>query len=306
MTAIRNTITVPKDCEITIEVNPESISRETTKALIDLGFTRISIGVQSFIDSELRFLGREHTRKSAIEAIQTLQLEGLTNINCDLMISLPQAEPDSLQYNLSTLIELQPMHVSIYSLTIEPKTQFAAAGITAKSTDQDTEFYHTTINYLGNAGYDHYEISAFAKPGFQSIHNSGYWNYTPTLGFGPGAHSFFQNRRWENPRHFKRYVANPTTAFQTAMNSPLSPLSERITEFILVQLRQKSGLNLTQFHQEFSVDFYNIFNSKIDFLIKNNLVVHTRERLVATTRGRDMLDTITIILLEALENQPNP
>lgn len=229
--------------ERTIEVNPEDVTPETAYKWLEAGANRVSMGVQSLIDGELEAVGRRHSASQAIEAYRTLRREGFENISLDLIYGLPQQTPHSWRQSLMQLLDLLPEHLSAYSLSYEAGTLLHTRLLTGKiheTAEEDVvEMYETLCEETRRAGMEHYEISNFAMPGFHSRHNSSYWNSTPYLGLGPGAHSFDGNVRGFNPPHLGEYMKNPAAAFRIEEETD----TERHNDMIMTALRTARGLN---------------------------------------------------------------
>ncbi|MDE6563542.1 MAG: radical SAM family heme chaperone HemW [Muribaculaceae bacterium] len=242
--------------EFTIEVNPEDIESSRLETWLKSGVNRVSMGVQSLVDSELKAVGRRHSAQQAINSLKRIREAGFNNISCDLIYGLPGQTMESWQYSVDTLIALKPEHLSAYSLTIEPHT---ALGVKMQrgdfsETDDDTiaSFYDYLCNAASRAGYEHYEISNFALPGLYSRHNSAYWNSTPYLGLGPGAHSLGADgiRRYVEP-DIRRYISNPALCLKTDHETE----TEKINDIIFTSLRTAKGLDLSLIPPEFLSEF---------------------------------------------------
>lgn len=229
--------------ERTVEVNPEDVTPAYAAALRRAGANRVSMGVQSLVDAELQAVGRRHTAARAREAFATLRSEGFDNISLDLIYGLPGQTLDSWRYSLDELFALGPEHLSAYSLTYEEGTlltaRMKAGKITEAPEELVEEMYGTLCASACAAGYGHYEISNFARPGREAVHNSAYWDLTPYLGLGPGAHSFDGEERRANPSNLKLYMANPETAAvaedETADN--------RFNDMLITALRTARGID---------------------------------------------------------------
>ncbi len=196
--------------EVTIEVNPEDVEIERVRRWKEMGINRLSMGVQSFADDELRIIGRRHDSMCAIRAMESIRNGGIDNFSIDLIYGLPGQTTESWMRSLSVLVDFAPRHFSAYMLTYEPRTRLTAmlnAG-KIKAVEEETivEMYDILIGAAAKAGYEHYEISNFAIPGYRARHNSSYWNDTPYLGLGPAAHSFDGKNRRVNPSDIKQYV----------------------------------------------------------------------------------------------------
>lgn len=198
--------------EFTIEVNPDDVTLQKATAWKEIGANRISMGVQSFVDDELKAVGRRHSADGARKAFQTLRDAGFDNISLDLIYGLPGQTDASWQYSLDALVELHPEHFSAYLLSYEPRTRLSAllkAGKIAEATDDEVERrYANLCTTAAAAGYEHYEISNFALQNRRAVHNSGYWREVPYLGLGPAAHSFDGRTRRINPASIQEYLAN--------------------------------------------------------------------------------------------------
>lgn len=204
--------------EITVEANPEDVTRQWADGIVEAGANRVSMGVQSLVDSELRTVGRRHTAARAIEATATLREAGIGNISLDLIYGLPGQTVNSWRRSLDGVIGLGVEHLSAYLLSIEPGTRLYAgreAGKFEEATEETVEqMYAMLCKSAADAGFEHYEISNFARPGMHSRHNSSYWDFTPYLGLGPGAHSFDGKLRRFNPPDLRKYLLSPSTAFE--------------------------------------------------------------------------------------------
>ena len=239
--------------EFTIEVNPEDVDTEFARLIKDLGINRVSMGIQSFDDAQLRLVGRRHTARRAQEAFSILRSAGINNISCDLIFGLPGQTLRSWEESLDRLIGMDPEHISAYILSYEPGTRLNAMkkkGIVAEADDTLIEdMYAYICQALREAGYEHYEISNYAKPGFRSRHNSSYWDCTPYLGLGPGAHSFYDGRRWWNTPDLRGYIRAGGLLSESETIDDI----QRINERIMLGLRIKEGLLIDQSIRESGV-----------------------------------------------------
>jgi oxygen-independent coproporphyrinogen-3 oxidase len=199
---------VAKTTEITLEVNPGTVDSEKLKEFRQIGVNRLSIGIQSFHEHELKFLGRIHSAHEAKACVRSAQEVGYDNVSLDLIYALPGQDLRDCEDNLSTAVSLSPQHISAYSLIVEegtPLARMVARGeVLPTSEEVETEMYLLTMEYLAARGFEHYEVSNYARRGFHSLHNSLYWNHDSYLGFGPSAHSFWcgepflESTRWWN------------------------------------------------------------------------------------------------------------
>src|SRR5438445_8275670 len=248
--------------EVTLEADPETVEAEKAAAWARAGINRVSFGLQSFADKELIAAGRMHRRTDIYRAVPILREAGIRNISFDLIAGLPHQTKDSWKQSLAQLISLEPEHVSVYLLEVDEGSRLGQALLTGSgqysagavpSEDEMAEFYEMARAALGAAGYRHYEISNWAKPGFASKHNLKYWRREPYLGFGAGAHSFSGRQRWAN--------AHDAAAYVRAIESGRLPLEQLETvtgeqaldEELLLGLRQLDGIDVGRIEREYGV-----------------------------------------------------
>lgn len=229
--------------ERTVEVNPDDITPAYADALMRAGANRVSMGIQSLDDAELRAVGRRHTAAAAVAAYRTLRAAGFANISLDLIYGLPGQTPDGWRRTLEATLDLGPDHLSAYLLSYEPGTRLDAmrrAGKVAEVSDDAAEQMYATLCELTRAaGMTHYEISNFAMPGREARHNAAYWDGTPYLGLGPGAHSFDGTLRRYNPSDLKAYMAAPERAATVDEETP----ANRFNDTVMTALRTARGLD---------------------------------------------------------------
>ena len=245
---LRNNYHFSPDIEITVEANPGTISESKIQTLLDAGANRFSIGVQSFQDDELKFLGRIHNSGDATRTIETLIKHGIENFSIDLMYGIPGQTMDSWKASLRNAVELSPTHISTYELTLEENTPLYAIikSDTISMPDEDLilEMYNHTIDYLAGHGYEHYEISNFALPGFKCIHNLNYWNRGEYIGAGAGAHSFVNGVRTKNIADVNKYIDGLNSGIIHETESFMITPAESLKEIIFLGLRKTEGINL--------------------------------------------------------------
>ncbi len=243
--------TIPTDHlkEVTIEVNPEDVDLAKAEAWRSMGFNRASMGVQSLVDAELANIGRRHSASEAMEAASTLRKAGFDNLSLDLIYGLPGQTAESWQYSLNKLLELKPTHISAYTLTYEPRTRLTAMrnrGLISEASEDDIlNYYGMLCSTLRQHGYDHYEISNFALPGMEAMHNSSYWNYVPYLGLGPSAHSFDGTMRSYNPANLNDYLKCIERG-KAASIFEEEDENNRFNDLLITSLRTKKGLSLSR------------------------------------------------------------
>ncbi len=262
----------PKIEEVTLEADPETVEREKAEAWVRAGINRVSFGVQSFADKELVAVGRMHRRADIYRAVPILREAGIGNISFDLIAGLPHQTKESWRQSLDELAGLAPEHVSVYLLEIDEGSRlgkellqggakYSAAAV--PSEDEMAEFYEMAQEALGAAGYHHYEISNWAKPGFESRHNLKYWRREPYLGFGAGAHSFSGTERWANAHDAAAYVA--------AVQGGRLPMEqvERLTaesaleEEFFLGLRQLDGIDVARIERKYGLEVMGRFEAMV-------------------------------------------
>ncbi len=265
MEALYRNFSFIKNPEVTVEVNPDDCSLAYLKGLGSLGVNRLSIGVQSFHQPDLEYLGRVHNAEQTHNIIQNAQKAGFYNLTVDLMYGLPSSPEKVWQTNLDTLLTYNIPHFSAYALTIEPRTllnhQIEKGKINAPQEEQYAREYNILKDFSDKHHFDHYEISNFARDNFYAIHNSAYWFGEPYLGFGPGAHSFDGVRRqWNvsnNPKYLK-FLTNDELAFEQETLSK----ADQFNEMIMTGLRTKWGVKLKRIEEEFGKAIQTHFENK--------------------------------------------
>jgi oxygen-independent coproporphyrinogen-3 oxidase len=281
--------------EITIEANPDDLSIAKTKDLKSIGINRISIGIQSFDDKILRLLNRVHNANDGLKAIQNADRAGFDNINLDLIFAITENHNSILVQDIRRILEIQPQHVSAYSLTIESKTVLGNWRKKGKfkevSSDRAADELEFIIDSLTDNGYEHYEVSNFAKPGFISLHNSSYWKQVPYLGIGPSAHSFNGINRQFNISNNSRYIKSLKSKKIPAEIDYLTD-TDRINEQILTGLRTKWGVDLFLIKRKYGIDIEMYNKSYIQNLISLNLATFNNGKLQLKKKGMLIADKI--------------
>jgi oxygen-independent coproporphyrinogen-3 oxidase len=272
--------------EWTIEANPGSVSARKAAVLRKFGVNRISLGVQSWNDELLKLLGREHNARQAKESFRILRDAGFTNVNLDLMFGLPGQSIDQWRATLEKTITLKPEHISTYCLTYEEDTEFFlrhARGEFRQDSDSDADFFEMTMAILEDAGYEHYEISNYARRGFESVHNRVYWLGKDYLGIGPSAVSTIGMRRWQNVCDYRAYIDRMLAGESPRESSEdLTPEMKR-TERIALALRTRDGVSGSELKG---------FAPETDELISLNLLRESHGNFVLTCRGKALADSI--------------
>ena len=291
---LRTNFKIDPNTEVCIEANPEDLLNTDIKSFRDAGINRISFGIQSFNNEELKFLTRNHTAEEALLTIEQAK-EYFDNISIDLIYSLPGQTKEDLLRSVDIAISTGVPHISAYTLIFEKFTKLYTLlknGKVIKNTESnEAEMYHLVSSKLNEAGYDHYEISNFAKPGYESRHNKKYWNYESYLGFGPSAHSFFNGKRFNNYRDIVKYnvmLAENKLPIEEVYD--LKPEDNK-KEFIMLALRSE-GVNYERYENLIGSDFKKEFESEIDALIENNLAEKDDNRFYLNTNGYLLADEI--------------
>ncbi len=288
--------------EVTVEANPESVSEEKLSALLGAGVNRLSLGVQSLIDTELRTLGRAHTASDARGAFKAARRAGFTNLGLDLIFSVPGSSPASWKRSLEGALSLEPEHISLYGLTIEENTPFHGryTGAGARELPGEREWalmYKQAIETLTGAGYEHYEISNFAQPGRESVHNTGYWIGRSYVGVGAGAHSYLARpgwgRRWSNVADTAAYMAAIESGTDARESSETLGRGQALAEYVMLSLRMlKRGLDVSGFTERFGVSPIEAFGARLEALVDAGLLESDDRRVVLTDSGVMVADSV--------------
>lgn len=297
LSAVRGSFGLADEAEVTLEANPGTVDEGKLTLIRNGGFNRISIGVQSFDDEFLEKIGRAHSRRQAMDAYQAARRAGFGNIGIDLIFALPGQTLDHWRSTLDEAIGLIPEHVSLYELTIEEGTRFAAMCAEGKLDlpDEDTQFemYETAISKLTMAGFEHYEVSNFARPGYRSRHNQVYWRNEPYYGFGAGATSYVDGER-------ARRVANPGSYIAAACSeSDGIEFSERLTgravlaETIIQGLRMTEGIDVSAVDVAYCTDLAQEFAGEISRLTARGLLEEAGGHFRVTHQGLLLLNDVS-------------
>lgn len=299
MEKIYSNLEIKKDCEISIESNPNSLNLEKLKAYRNLGINRISIGAQSFSDRELKKLGRIHDKKMIYEAVENARDAAFENINLDLMMAIPDQSLKSFEYSLSEAVLLNVEHISCYSLIIEENTKFyrdIEAGRNLDLVDEDTErkMYAKLKKFLAEKGYRQYEISNFSKENFHCRHNLKYWSCEDYLGLGVSAHSKIGNKRFGNDFDIKKYIERISKNELPIFEKTELTKVDRINEAIILGLRLKRGVDIQKLNREFNLNFIEEFGKEIEKNIEDGLILIDHDFMRATDRGMDLLNQVEL------------
>ena len=277
--------------EITLEANPDTLNPDYLQGLRKLGINRLSIGIQSFFDDDLKYLSRRHDSNHAKQCINWAKQAGFDNLTLDLIYGLPTATAEKWNQNLDLFFETQAQHLSAYALTVEPNTilakQIASQQLQPVNEDDAVRDYEILCQRAKENGFLHYEISNFAKPGFRSKHNCSYWNRTPYAGFGPSAHSFDGVSRQWNVSSLSQYIEYETN--QSPVTHHPSPITKEILtpeqaydEYVMLKLRTAWGIDLKYMEREMGKHFSDYCLKQAQGMIAQGKITQTREFLHLT------------------------
>jgi len=303
LTGIRENFELRRDAEVTVEANPATVTTGGLRRLRHAGVNRLSMGLQSANDEELKALGRIHTFEEFKKSFKAARRAGFRNISVDLMYGIPGQTAESFRETLAKVVELDPEHVSVYGLKIEEGTPFAARKESLNLPDEDSEYqmYEDAIRILAEAGYGQYEISNFAKPGKECQHNLRYWNCEEYLGFGPGAHSYFGGRRFAFRRSTEDYVR--AVEYPGSVAGLLSEdyeirSTERLGEYVMLQLRLTDGLDTDEFLSRFGVSFEKLFGKYLKLYAQGGFMEKVGRCWRFTTKGMYVSNYILSAMLD--------
>ena len=305
---LNNNFDFESDIEISIEVNPKDIDKDKIKFYDNLGINRISIGGQSFDNSVLKRLGRNHNSEDLIKTLELIKGSNIKNINLDLIYGAPQQKMSSWEESLEKFLEFSIPHLSAYQLTFEPKTKFYKDLITNKIKELDeniiVKMFSVLNELLTENNYNNYEISNWSKPKMESQHNLKYWKKENYLGFGPGASSYLDNNRFTNIRSLKKYIANFKNSNLQFEENYILNKKDKLIENIMLSLRLSEGIKHNEFKEEFNIDFEKSFSDLIKKLIEYNLLQIDNVSTRLTQKGKLLSDSIFLMFEEEIQANP--
>ena len=293
--AIKNNYAISEEAEVTIEANPDDISKEKLSNWKEIGINRLSIGIQSFKEKDLQWMNRVHNTTQAFESIFLAKNAGYNNFSVDLIYGTPGLTDEEWKMNVEQVINSGAPHIACYALTVEPNTALQKMISLKKKVDIDTDQqarqFLLLMKWLKEAGYEHYEISNFAKSGYRSRHNSSYWQGKKYIGIGPSAHSYDgKSRRWN--------IANNALYIQSIKNN-IIPFEEekltnveRLNEYIMTSLRTIEGLDLKIIENNFSIKERKRIEDSVADYINKKMIVYNNEKLLLTDEGKLFADRI--------------
>ncbi|MCJ0741313.1 radical SAM family heme chaperone HemW [Pedobacter montanisoli] len=292
---IEKHFSIHTDAEITLEANPDDLGQEKIKALRLLPVNRFSIGTQSFYNEDLQWMNRAHNAEEAECNIKRCQDAGFENLSIDLIYGFPLLSNEKWKNNIQTVLDLQIPHISAYALTVEPKTALAVAIKKGKQTnvndEQAADQFMILTELLAMNGFEHYEISNYAKPGRYAVHNTNYWKGVPYLGIGPSAHGFDGTQRYININNNTKYIES---ILQNQLPEHIEFLTEanKFNEYIMTSLRTMWGIDLKKIETDFGRAYADKVNTEIRPFLKENHVILENNRIVLTASGKLFADGI--------------
>ena len=281
---------IDSNAEISMESNPGTLTKEKAKAYKEIGINRMSLGLQSTVDSELKILGRIHTYNEFLESFMILRDERFNNINVDLMNGIPEQTFETFSNGLEIIKELNPEHISIYSLILEEGTPFYSMNLKLPNEEEERRMVHSIPEILGSE-YHQYEISNYSKRGFECKHNIKYWKRDEYLGFGLSAASFMNETRFKNTDDIKVYLDNSDNKNVYTEYEVLNK-DEQMSEYIILGLRMNEGVDITDFEKTFGKSVYDVYGDKIALHIKEELLERKNNHLFLTEKGRDLANYV--------------
>ena len=292
---LRSYFNISSSAEITLETNPGTVDLEKLKHFFQSGINRISIGIQSFDENELKFLTRIHDKITAVNTVLNAEKAGFENISVDLIFNLPGQTKKGWKNNLEIALSLPIKHISTYSLILERGTILNKMVLDGKvklqDEDYDADLYELTIDILTSKGFNQYEVSNFSQPGYECIHNLAYWRYRDYISFGTSAHSFMDGKRWWNFSSLKKYINEIEKNSHAAANYEILTEKQMFDEYVMLALRS-SGLDLIDLKKKFGGGWINNKNDYFNLLVDENLITMNDGWIKLTKKGYAVCDEI--------------
>ena len=293
--AVRDCFDISDDAEITMECNPGTVNESRLSEYRAAGVNRLSFGLQSTDNNELKMLGRIHTFEQFAESFRLARNAGFNNINVDLMSAIPGQTEATLENTFDKVMALQPEHISVYSLILEDGT-YLADNIDkfppVPDEDEDRRMYHMTKERLHSAGYERYEISNYSRPGYECRHNLLYWNRGEYYGFGCSAAGFIGNERYSDIRDVKKYIELNGDIEKLHENIEILTKEDAMEEFMFLGLRKIAGVDVMDFQRRFGVPIENVYAKEIEHNIDKGLLIRQGDILKLTEYGIDICNTV--------------
>lgn len=289
--------------EVTMEMNPDDVTPDYLKSLLDLGINRASMGVQSFDEKLLQFMHRAHTKSEALKALESLQTAGFPTFTADLIYGNPGQTLEMLEEDISQLLQFDPPHISAYSLTVEPQTrlgkQVKLGRISPPEDEMVAEHFDLLDEKLNRAGIERYEVSNFSKPGKEAVHNSNYWKHENYLGLGPSAHSFWLleegGLRWENRSDIKEYMDDLSA--ESTINPEKLSMHSLAEERLMLGLRTKWGVGFEELKSRYNYELNREQRSWLDYQREKGMLKTEGDVLRFTSEGLKIADLLIVDLL---------
>ena len=294
--AIDETFEITEDAEFTVEANPKTVNPEKLSAYISRGVNRISLGLQTIHENELKKLGRIHSYDDFVDAYNLVSDSGITNISIDIMYGIPEQTLDSFRDTLLAALSLSPAHISVYGLILEENTPFweNRKNLRFPSEDEECDMYYFASSLLAERGYSHYEISNYAKPGYRSRHNMKYWKLDDFIGVGVTAYSFFEGVRYGNLCDIAEYISSDLEQY---IKEDKLDASDLAFEYVMLGLRTSDGISADEYKRLFGADFLSEKKEKIDVYVKNGYMTVSGDRIALTEKGFYVSNSILVDLL---------
>ena len=293
---IKNNLSLAEKAEITIETNPESLTFKKLQDYKKAGINRISIGLQAWQDNLLTYLGRKYSHDLFHKKINLIKKTGFTNINIDCIFGIPGQTMENWMETLHHVLQYTPTHIASYSLHIENKTPFGLwkqkGTLVPIDESLDRKMYWKAVRILKKNGYHHYEISNFAKKGFECKHNLNFWNCHSYIGIGAGAHSYFQNQRYNNFYDIKKYSTYILTKRSTVENKENINAKIALSEFMLLKLRLINGFDKKDFQKQFKENVFDVYKEELKKLFSQKLLLRDGQRIKFTKKGLNLGNSV--------------
>ncbi|MBL4935180.1 oxygen-independent coproporphyrinogen III oxidase [Clostridium sp. YIM B02515] len=284
------------DVEFTVEGNPESFSKEKLEVFKSMGVNRLSIGLQAWQNRLLKSIGRIHDLNSFTNSFKLSRDAGFKNINIDLMFGLPGQNIDDWKETLLNVAELNPEHISCYSLIVEEGTPFYGMSLKNKldlpEEEIERQMYEYALIFLKKRGYEHYEISNFSKHGMESKHNMVYWSMDNYIGCGTGAHSFMNGIRYRNIEDIEKYIYMMNLKNSAVVEEYTNTDKDNMEEFMFMGLRKINGISKNEFKEKFNIDIHSVYGTVINKFLNNKLLLEDNERIYLSSRGIELSNQV--------------
>ncbi|MCR4435429.1 MAG: radical SAM family heme chaperone HemW [Clostridiales bacterium] len=294
----RQNLDIDRHAEISIETNPGTLSLEKLTTYAAAGINRLSMGLQAWQDSLLKTLGRIHRREEFVENFNIARRVGFKNINIDVIFGIPGQRLEEWDETITQIVRLDPEHVSCYSLKIEEDTVFgeklASGSLVPVDDELDREMYYLAKDCLSRNKFNHYEISNFAKPGFECRHNLIYWKDESYIGVGAGAHSFFEGKRYNNTCGVESYIRQISRGNMPVENVHRIERNEEMSEFVILGLRLIGGIAANEFKLRFGTDIFSLYGKQLHQLSGRGLIQWDGERIRLTNLGLDVANQVFV------------